>query len=117
VGNPNLLLIYLGLNLVLAGFGEEMVYRGYALPRVASLFGNRTSGWVAAFAVANVGFGLAHTYQGLPGVIEASFGGVMFGLLYLACGKNLIAPITAHFVSNSIDFTLIYLDLYPGVGQ
>ena len=31
VGNAKLLVIYLALNWVLAAFGEEMVWRGYAL--------------------------------------------------------------------------------------
>ena len=39
VGNAPLLLILLGLNIVLAGFGEEMVWRGYALSRVALAVG------------------------------------------------------------------------------
>lgn len=116
VGDIELLAIYLGLNLVLAGMGEELVWRGYALPRVANLLGGGALGWTASFALVNAGFGLAHTYQGLPGVIEAGVGGVAYGALYLATGRNLIAPMIAHFVSNSIDFTVIYLGLYPGVG-
>lgn len=116
VGNFKLLAIYLGLNFILAALGEELVWRGYALPRVASLFGGGVMAWIAALALVNVGFGLAHTYQGLPGVIEATLGGVAYGALYLATGRNLIAPMVAHFVSNSIDFTVMYLGLYPGVG-
>ena len=116
VGNLELLAIYLGLNFVLAAFGEELVWRGYALPRVACLLGGGAAAWIAALVLVNVGFGLAHTYQGLPGVIEATLGGVAYGALYLATGRNLIAPMIAHFVSNSIDFTVMYLGHYPGVG-
>lgn len=116
VGNIELLTIYLGLNFVLAALGEEMVWRGYALPRVASLLGGGAAAWALALLLVNVAFGLAHTYQGLPGVVEATVGGIAYGALYLATGRNLIAPMTAHFVSNSIDFTIMYLGLYPGVG-
>lgn len=117
VGNEALLAIYLALNLVLAGFGEELVWRGYALPRVAGLLGGTPRAWASALVLVNVGFGLAHLYQGLTGVIETMLAGVLLGALYLATGRNLAAPIAAHFVSNTIDFTLIYLGLYPGVGK
>lgn len=116
VGNFKLFLIYIGLNFVLAALGEELVWRGYALPRIATLLGGGTAAWIASFILVNAVFGLAHTYQGLPGVIEAAIGGVFYGLVYLATGRNLIAPMVCHFVSNSIDFTAMYLGLYPGVG-
>ena len=64
----------------------------------------------------NVAFGLAHLYQGPSGVIQATVGGVLLGILYVATGRNLVAPIIAHGLGNSIDFTVMYLGLYPGVG-
>lgn len=116
VGNFKLFLVYIGLNFVLAALGEELVWRGYALPRVAVLLGGGRFSWIASLLIVNVAFGLAHLYQGVPGVIEAAVGGVFYGLVYLATGRNLIAPMVCHFVSNSIDFTMMYLGLYPGVG-
>ena len=117
VGNATLLAVYLALNWVLAAFGEEMVWRGYALPRAAEFFGSGTRAFVIALVVVNVAFGLAHLYQGPSGVIQATVGGVLLGVLYLATGRNLVAPIIAHGVGNSIDFTVMYLGLYPGVGS
>ena len=40
VGNIRLLAILIALNLILAAFGEEMVWRGYVLPRVAEILGD-----------------------------------------------------------------------------
>lgn len=117
VGNLKYLLIILGLNIVLAAFGEEMVWRGYALPRVAGLIGEDRNSWIAALVLVNVAFGLAHLYQGLPGVIEAGLAGFLLGLLYLGTGRNLIAPMVAHWISNNIEFVLIYFGLHPGVGS
>jgi membrane protease YdiL (CAAX protease family) len=117
VGSIELLLIYLALNWVLAAFGEEMMWRGYALPRIAQFFGSGTRAWVIALVVVNLGFGLAHLYQGPSGVVQATVAGVLLGVLYIATGRNLVAPIVAHGVSNSIDFTVMYLGLYPGVGN
>lgn len=116
VGSIELLLIYLALNWVLAAFGEEMMWRGYALPRAAQFCGIGTRALIIALLVVNLGFGLAHLYQGPSGVVQATAAGVLLGALYIATGRNLVAPIVAHGVSNSIDFTVMYLGLYPGVG-
>ncbi|MGH8244774.1 MAG: CPBP family intramembrane glutamic endopeptidase, partial [Steroidobacteraceae bacterium] len=109
VGNAKLLAVFLALNWVLAAFGEEMVWRGYALSRVAQFCGSGTRAWVLALVVVNVAFGLAHLYQGPSGVIQATVGGVLLGVLYVATGRNLIAPILAHGIGNSIDFIVMYL--------
>ena len=116
VGNLTLLFILLGLNLVLAAFGEELVWRGYALPRAAEMFGGTKAAWIVALVAVNAVFGLAHLYQGEAGIIQATVQGVLLGLLYLATGRNLLAPIAAHFTANSCDFVTMYLGLYPGVG-
>jgi len=86
------------------------------LPRVAEFCGSDTRAWVVALVVVNLAFGLAHLYQGPSGVVQATVGGVLLGILYLATGRNLLAPILAHGIGNSVDFTVMYLEWYPGVG-
>ena len=115
VGNVRLLGILIALNLILAAFGEEMVWRGYALPRVAQILGDSKMGWAAAILLVNAAFGVAHLYQGESGVAQAAVQGVLLGLLYLATGRNLLAPIAAHFTANNCDFVAIYLGLHPGI--
>ena len=115
-GNAKVLAIYLVANWILAAFGEEMVWRGYALPRMAEFCGSGTRAWILALVLGNVAFGLAHLYQGWNGILEAIVGGVLLGVLYLVTGRNLVAPIVAHGLGNSLDFILMYLGLYPGVG-
>jgi membrane protease YdiL (CAAX protease family) len=46
----------------------------------------------------------------------STLAGVLLGALYLASGRNLVLPMAAHFVSNAIDLTVLYLGHYPGVG-
>ena len=115
-GNAKVLAIYLVANWILAAFGEEMVWRGYALPRITEFVGSGRRAWIFALIIVNVAFGLAHLYQGWNGVIQAAIGGVLLGVLYLVTGRNLVAPIVAHGLGNSLDFILMYLGLYPGVG-
>lgn len=116
VGNLPLALLMIGLSWVLAAFGEEMVYRGYAMQRVAALAGGTAAAWIGSLVVATVLFGYAHAPgQGLPGALQEGFAGLLLGLLYLASGRNLTVPIVAHGVANTLAFVLIYLDRYPGV--
>ena len=117
VGNVRLLAILIGLNLVLAAFGEEMVWRGYALPRVAEILGDTRIAWAASILAVNAVFGLAHLYQGESGIVQAAVQGVLLGLLYLATGRNLLAPIAAHFTANNCDFIAMYLGLHPGINS
>jgi len=49
------------------------------------------------------------------GMIENIWDGLLLGALYLACGRNLAAPLIAHATSDTIDFILIYLGKYPGM--
>jgi membrane protease YdiL (CAAX protease family) len=99
----------------LAAFGEEMVYRGYLMNRVADLFNRTRSAWIISLIAVHVGFGLAHAYQGVTGVIDEGLMGLLLGLIYLRTGRNLSVPIIAHGVSDSIDLILIFLGKYPGM--
>ena len=117
VGNIRLLAILIAFNLVFAAFGEEMVWRGYALTRVAEILGGSRFACAASLLAVNAAFGLAHLYQGESGIVQATVQGVLLGLLYLATGRNLLAPIAAHFTANNCDFVAIYLGLHPGISS
>lgn len=112
-GNWNAIWLGLPLIWVLAAFGEEWVYRGYLMNRLADLLGSRATGWVASIVLVNVVFGLAHLYQGPTGMIEAGVDGLLFAIVYLACGRNLIAPMVAHGVQDTIDLILGFTGHYP----
>jgi membrane protease YdiL (CAAX protease family) len=114
-GNIKLLLIYLALAWILAAFGEEMVYRGYLMNRVADLLNRTQRAWIVSLIVVHVGFGLAHAYQGVTGVIDEGLMGLLLGVIYLRTGRNLAVPIVAHGVQDSIDFILIFFGKYPGM--
>jgi len=114
-GNLKLTALYIALSWTLAAFGEEMVWRGYLMNRVADVFGRGRGAWAASLAIVSAVFGLAHGYQGLTGWIEEGIAGLLLGLMYLRTGRNLWVPIAAHGVSDTIDMVLLYLGKMPGV--
>jgi len=114
IGNTRLVALLVGLAWI-GGLGEELVWRGYALNRIAGLFGNSGWGWAAALVLVNLAFGFAHSYQDVTGIVENVLDGLLLGLLYLATGRNLIVPIIAHALGDSIDFLLIFSGHYPGM--
>jgi len=114
-GNVKLLLLFLAMSWTLAAFGEEMVYRGYLMNRVADLLQRTPRAWIISLFAVHIGFGLAHAYQGVTGVIDEGLMGLLLGMLYLRTGRNLAVPIVAHGIQDSIDFLLIFLGKYPGM--
>jgi hypothetical protein len=115
-GNLKWTLILLALTWPLAAFGEEMVWRGYLMNRVAGLAKNTSLAWVVSLVAVNMAFGYAHSYQGITGIIDEGLMGVLLGLLYLGTGRHLCAPIIAHGIADSIDLLLIFFGKYPGMG-
>jgi uncharacterized protein len=113
-GNIKMTLLFVALSWTLAAFGEEMVWRGYLLNRVADLLGRGKSSWLSLVIVSIV-FGLAHGYQGLTGWIEEGLAGLALGLMYLRTGRNLCVPIIAHGVCDTIDMILIFFGKMPGL--
>jgi uncharacterized protein len=115
VGNAGLLLVVLLANWTLAAFGEEMVYRGYLMNRVAGLGGGTWRAWAVSLVAVSGVFGWGHVDQGVTGQVQAALDGLSLGLLYLGTRRNLLVPIVSHGVSNSLAFVLIYFDRYPGL--
>ena len=88
---------------LLAGFGEELLFRGFLQQLIADWIGGPTGMW-AGLAVGAVVFGLLHAITPMYAVVACLIG-LYLGWLWLATG-NLLAPITAHAVYDF--FALIY---------
>ena len=115
IGNTFFLFLSLVVSWTLAGFGEELVFRGYLMNRVADLVGSNRSGWLISLIVVSILFGITHLYQGMSGIIVITLHGLLLGALYLATGRNLWVPIIAHGLNDTVGFILIYLGKYPGL--
>ena len=113
-GNVHFLVISLAVAWTLAACGEEFVYRGYLLTRLARALGGAPRAWLGALTVTSILFGVGHAYQGLSGVITAGLGGFVFGALCLATGRNLWVSVVAHGTMDTVGFLLLFLGKYPG---
>jgi len=47
--------------------------------------------------------------------VENFIAGLLLGALYLASGRNLMVPIVAHGITDTVDFLIIYSGHYPGM--
>lgn len=97
----------------LAAFGEEMVFRGYLLNRIAGLVRSPRWAWVIGLVVSSAVFGAAHLGQGITGQLENMLDGLLLGVIYLACGRSLAVPIVAHGITDTLDLLLMFAGLYP----
>jgi membrane protease YdiL (CAAX protease family) len=113
--NWKLLPLALLLAWALAAVGEEFVFRGYLMNRVADLFGRTRLAWIVSLLSVSVIFGFAHIYQGVTGVTENAIDGFLLGLMYLRCDRKLSVPIIAHGITDTVDFLLIFVGKYPGM--
>jgi len=69
---------------VTAGVCEEIIFRGYLIAYLAAFL----PVWPAA-VLGGVAFGLAHAYQGTPGMVKTGATGVFTGALYVGTGSLL----------------------------
>jgi len=113
-GNLKFALAVVLLVWILAAFGEELVYRGYLMNRVADLGRGTRNAWIVSLILTSVLFGFSHYQQGLTGIIEEGSDGLILGAIYLTCRRNLAVPIVAHGVCDTIDIALLYWGHYPG---
>ena len=77
VGNLKLTLLFLVLVWTLGALGEELVYRGYLMNRLAGLFRGTRTRWVVGLIVMSITFGCAHIDQGRTGMTENVLSGIL----------------------------------------
>jgi CAAX protease family protein len=116
-GNRALIPETLWLMIVVAGFGEETVFRGYMFERLSKLFGKSIAAKVAIVLVTSVFFGMLHyPVQRLAGAEQATITGLVFGTIFAITGRIWI-PIFAHAAFDLTAYALIYWNLETRVAH
>ena len=105
------------LAMLLAGFGEETVFRGYLFERLGKLLGSSAGAKAAIVVITAVVFGLAHyPNQGLPGVEQALVTGLVFGAIFAATGR-LWMLMCAHAAFDLTALAIIYWNLESDIAH
>lgn len=111
-GNPSAALLMMLLLPLTAAIPEEILYRGFLLGRVEVLAGNGRWATAAAILGQALVFGSVHFQWGIGGVVFATVMGLVWGLAYVACGRNLWIVILAH----SLAHVALVLQIYSSPG-
>ena len=115
--NPAALPSILYAIVVGAGFGEETLWRGYLFERFAKSIGRHPWAKAVAVVVSSVLFGGVHVFdQGVPGVQQATFVGLIYGTIYAWRG-GLPLLMIAHAAFDLTALVLIYHGLETGVAR
>jgi len=107
-GNVGRLLVLLALSWTVAAVGEELAYRGYLQTRLRQLLGSGRAGLAGAVLVSSVLFGVAHSEQGVVGVLVITLDGIAFSALRYRL-RTLWASVLAHGFNNTIGFVTFFL--------
>jgi uncharacterized protein len=107
-GNLGLLLYMLLISWTLAAFGEEFAYRGYVQTRMRDVLPAGRTGLIIAVLLSSLLFGLAHTEQGIVGVILSGIDAIFFSILRYRY-QTLWAAILAHGFLNTIGMIAYFI--------
>lgn len=94
--------------MLMAGVGEETVFRGYLFERLGKLLGQSRGAKIAIVLISSALFGLAHYVgQGLTGVEQAIITGLVFGAIFAFSGR-LFMLMCAHAAFDLAAVAMIY---------
>jgi membrane protease YdiL (CAAX protease family) len=106
-GNRDLIIATLWTMLIV-GFAEETVWRGFLFERMRRVLGGSRAAIATILGVSSLLFGLAHYgSQGWPGVQQAVIVGLAYGGLFL-WSRSLWLPIVTHSAFDLTAYALIY---------
>ena len=97
--------------MLVAGFAEETVFRGYMFERLTNLLGESRVARISIVLVTSVLFGFSHYMnQGWPGVEQAIITGLVFGTIFSAT-KTVWLIMIAHSCFDLTALAMIYWNL------
>jgi membrane protease YdiL (CAAX protease family) len=97
--------------IVVGGFGEETVFRGYLFLELRKLIGWSVAARIATVVVTAALFASLHYLdQGLPGAEQATITGLVFGTIFAVTGRIWML-MCAHAAFDLTAVAIIYLNL------
>jgi uncharacterized protein len=103
--------------IIVAGFGEETVFRGWMFERFGRLFGSSVGARTFIVLLTSIWFGLLHyKEQGLAGVEQAIITGLVFGTIF-AIRRRIFMLMVAHAAFDLMALAIIYWDIESEVAH
>ncbi|MEH6535942.1 MAG: CPBP family intramembrane glutamic endopeptidase [Psychroserpens sp.] len=103
--NALLMSVYI---IIVAGFCEEIVFRGFFFKRFESWFGSSRRIKVTMVIIGSLLFGIPHIYQGFHGAMNSIVIGAIYGMVYLMNKKNLWLVMISHATYDLLATYIIY---------
>lgn len=116
-GNLPMLLLALAAVYVVSSFGEEVIYRGFVINRLAEIGDRSRLAYVAAAIASAVIFGLIHFHWGIVGIIQTTFMGAALAACYLVLNRRLWILVLAHGYLDTLLLVQIYLSPSPAAAS
>ena len=110
-GNLQACLIALVLVWATAGFGEEIIFRGYFMQQLVKFFGESKVSIALNIVLLACFFGFMHGYQGITGQLVAGSVGALLALLFYLRKYDLWFVIAVHGFFDTFALICIYLGL------
>jgi membrane protease YdiL (CAAX protease family) len=110
-GNLPACLIALLLVWATAGFGEEIIFRGYFMRQFAKFFGESKVSIVLNIVLLACFFGFMHSYQGITGQLVTGIVGALLALIFYLRKYDLWFIIAVHGFFDTIALICIYFGL------
>ncbi len=103
--------------MIVAGFAEETVFRGYMFERLGKLLGSGAGARILIVLLTSAWFGLDHyAVQGLAGTEQATIVGIVFGTIFAFTGRIWML-MCAHTGFDLTALAIIYWNLESRVAH
>jgi membrane protease YdiL (CAAX protease family) len=110
-GNLPACLIALLVVWATAGFGEEIIFRGYFMRQFVKFFGESKVSITFNIVLFACFFGFMHSYQGITGQLVAGFVGALFALIFYFRKYDLWFIIAVHGFFDTVAIICLYYGL------
>lgn len=110
-GNLQACLIALLVVWATAGFGEEIIFRGYFMRQFVKFFGESKVNIVLNIVLFACFFGFMHSYQGITGQLVTGIVGALLALIFYLRKYDLWFIIAVHGFFDTIALICIYFGL------